>query len=80
VTTPEQRNTWAEQIRSSLARAEQNALALQTRMLTGPQKRELERVRSFIRQARTAERSHDYVTARNFAERAQVLSDDLLSR
>jgi hypothetical protein len=78
--TPEERTTWADQIQSSLARAEQNASVLQARPLTGPQKRELERVRSFIRQAREAERAHDYITARNFARRAQVLSDDLLNR
>lgn len=80
LTTPAQRNTWAEQIASSLQKAEQNAAALQSRNLRGEPLRALGRVQSFIRQAREAERAHDYVTARTFAQRAQVLSEDLLKR
>jgi hypothetical protein len=80
VISPAQRSTWSEEIASSLQKAEQNAAALGSRNLNGSQKRELARIQSFIRQAREAERVHDFITARTLAQRAYVLSQDLVNR
>jgi hypothetical protein len=77
--SPEQRSTWSEEIEARLRQAEQNAASLRGRKLPAMQ-RDLERVQSFIRQARTAEQAHDYATARSYAERAEILSRDLMKR
>jgi hypothetical protein len=78
--TAEQRSSWSEEIEVTLRQAEQNAAALQGRSLPAARQRDLGRVQSFIRQARAAEKAHDYVTARSYAQRAEVLSRDLLNR
>jgi hypothetical protein len=80
LTTAEQRSTWSGEIEASLRHAEQNAATLRGRNLPAAQQRDLERVESFIRQARAAEQVHDYSAARSYARRAEILSRDLLKR
>jgi hypothetical protein len=80
VKTPEEKQAMLEQIKASVARAESNLSILRSRQLNGSDARELGRVNSFLRQARTAEQSSDLVTARQYAQRAELLSVDLLNR
>jgi hypothetical protein len=64
---------------SATARAENALLQVRNRKLTSDQQTTVNRVRTFIRQAREAKARGDLVNARNLAERADLLSRDLVS-
>jgi hypothetical protein len=74
----EQTREYTRIIDDSLNRAQRNIAILHTRQLTPEQMRGISRVETFIRQAREARAQNDLVTARNFAERADLLSQDLM--
>lgn len=78
--TPEERRDVIGRITASLGRAEGNLARLRGRQLNADSAREVARVESFIRQARAAMQSNDLMTAREYAQRAEVLSADLLER
>ena len=65
-------------IQSSLERAQQNIARLHQRSPTPEQLRGIAQVETFIRQAQDARRTNDFSNARSLAERADVLSQDLL--
>ncbi len=77
VLTPEQRQAYTEEIERNIANAQRAVTALEGRRLTGEQSTYLARVRTFIDQA-TEARKGDLFRARNLAERASVLAEDLL--
>lgn len=76
--TAEERHEYSRQIQASIERAERNIATLYTRRLTPEQTRGISRIESFLRQARDARTANDLATARNLAERADLLSQDLL--
>ncbi|MBZ5701925.1 MAG: hypothetical protein LAN84_08755 [Acidobacteriia bacterium] len=67
-----------EQTRQSLGLAEQNLARARGRSFTSMQADLAEKVRGFIDQAREAGRETDWVRARNLAEKAQLLSEELV--
>jgi hypothetical protein len=77
ILTPEQRQAYTEEIDKNIANARRAVAALEGRRLTAEQASYLARVRAFIDQANEA-RKTDLFRARNLAERASVLADDLL--
>lgn len=77
VLTPEQRQAYTEEIERNIANAQKAVAALQGRRLNRDQATYLARVRAFIDQANEA-RNGDLFRARNLAERASVLAEDLL--
>ena len=80
VRTQQERREMMELVKGSITRAEANVAALRKRSLTSDNARELGRVDSFLRQARLYEEANDLVTARQYAQRAELLSHDLLNR
>jgi len=77
ILTPEQRRTYTEEIEKNISNAQRAVVAVQSRRLNHDQETYLARVRTFIEQANEA-RKADLFRARNLAERANVLADDLL--
>jgi hypothetical protein len=77
ILTPEQRQAYIDDIDTNIGRAQKTMDALQGRHLSRDQKIYLARVRAFVDQAREA-RKTDLFRAKNLAERASVLADDLL--
>ena len=77
ILTPEQRQAYIEDINTNIGRAQKTVDALRGRRLSRDQKVYLARVRAFVEQAREA-RKTDLFRAKNLAERASVLADDLL--
>lgn len=77
ILSPEQRQAFNEAIDRNLARAQRSVEVLQGRRLNREQRTNLARVRTFIQQA-TESRKVDLPRAKNLAERAGVLADDLL--
>ncbi len=77
VLTPEQRQAYIDAIDTNLGRAQKTVDSLQGRRLNRDQRTYLARVRAFIDQANEA-RKTDLFRAKNLAERASVLADDLL--
>jgi hypothetical protein len=77
VLTPEQTKTYSEEIERNIADAQRAVATVETRRLNGEQTTYLARVRAFIDQANEA-RKADLFRARNLAERARVLAEDLL--
>jgi hypothetical protein len=77
VLTPEQRQAYIDAIDRNLGRAQKTVDSLEGRRLNRDQKTYLARVRAFIDQANEA-RKTDLFRAKNLAERASVLADDLL--
>jgi hypothetical protein len=65
-------------IDAALYRARKNLAVLANRSLTAEQTKTLERVDILSRQAREARADNDLVNAKNLADRAEVLSQDLL--
>ena len=65
-------------IATSLDRAQQNITRLHARTPTPEQLRGIAQVEVFIRQAQDARRTNDFSNARSLAERADLLSQDLL--
>ena len=80
LTTPEERNAQLQHIEASLKAAERNVVAVQTRGIAPRVPDDLARVQSLIRHARAAQAAHDLPSARSFAQRAEILSADLLNR
>ena len=76
ILTPEQRQEYSEEIERNIGVAQKTVEALQGRRLSRDQAAYLARVRAFIEQARQA-RATDLIRARNLAERASVLAEDL---
>lgn len=77
ILTPEQRQAYVDDIDTNIGRAQKTVDALRGRRLSRDQKIYLARVRAFVEQAREA-RKTDLFRAKNLAERASVLADDLL--
>jgi hypothetical protein len=77
ILTPEQRQAYTEEIERNIADARKAVAALEGRRLNAEQATYLARVRAFIEQANEA-RKADLFRARNLAERARVLAEDLL--
>lgn len=65
-------------VQASLDRAQQNIARLHQRSPSPEQLRGIAQVEVFIRQAQDARRTNDLSNARSLAERADVLSQDLL--
>jgi hypothetical protein len=67
-----------KEIDSSLERAKNNVSMLQSRTPTAERQRGIARVETFIIQAQDARTANDLPMARSMAERADLLSRDLL--
>ncbi len=77
VLTDEQRHDYETHLQSALNSANKNLTSLNGRSLSSQQQTMRTQVESFMRQAQEASKS-DLVTARSLAERAALLSQDLL--
>lgn len=77
ILTPAQQAESNQSIDRCLGRAQRNLAALAGKKLTGGQTLSVERIKSFISQAVEA-RKTDLLLAKSLAERADVLSEDLL--
>ena len=77
VLTPEQTKAYNEEIERNISDARRAVAMVENRRLNGEQTTYLARVRAFIDQANEA-RKADLFRARNLAERARVLAEDLL--
>jgi hypothetical protein len=77
ILTPEQRQAYIEAIDTNIARAQRTLELLQGRRLDAEQKMTLDRIRAFLEQANET-RKTDLFRAKNLAERAGILADDLL--
>ena len=73
-----EREETIRRIDAALYRARKNLAVLANRSLTAEQTKNVERVDILSRQAREARAANDLVTAKNLADRAEVLSEDLL--
>jgi hypothetical protein len=76
ILTAQQRQAYNEAIERNIGIAKRTVDALQRRRLSRQQAAYLARIRAFIEQANQA-RATDLVRARNLAERASVLAEDL---
>lgn len=79
ILTPEQAREHTRRFEMAVERTQSALSIIQTKLLTADQKETVIRIRSFLAQAEQA-RSQDLVGAANLAERADLLSRDLLSR
>lgn len=77
ILTPEQRSEYNRLIDSNLGRAQRTVELLNARHLNSEQSTYRDRIKEFIQQAEEA-RKHDLVRAKNLAERAGLLADDLV--
>jgi len=77
ILTPQQQQDYNRTIDARLERARRNLGLLKTRTLTPEQQVTADRIQTFIRQAGEA-RKDDLAAARNLAERADLLADDLI--
>jgi hypothetical protein len=77
ILTPEQQQAYSDEIDNNIGKAQKTVDTLQGRRLSREQKTYLARVRAFIDQAKEA-RKTDLFRAKNLAERASVLAEDLL--
>ena len=76
--SPEDMSEAKQQTQDSLAVAERNLGSTKGRKLTPAQSDLVAKIRSFIEQAKGAVGSGDWARARTLAEKAQVLSEDLV--
>ncbi len=76
ILTAEQQQAYNDEIDRNISRAQRTVTTLNGRRLSGEQQTYLDRIRAFLQQASEARRS-DLFRARNLAERASVLADDL---
>ena len=76
ILTPEERETFNESIENSLSAAQRSLAVVLQRSPNPEQTDEVKRVRAFIRQAE-ATRKQDLPLAKNLAERAKLLAEDL---
>ena len=77
VLTPEQERQFNAAIDQNLARAQANLASIANRQLTKDQQGMVAQIQGFISQAQTTRR-HNLAAARSLAERADVLSKDLV--
>jgi len=77
--TSEEMRAAKEETQHSLDLAEKNLLMAQGRQLNAMQLDLVSKVRGFADNAREAMRSGDWVKAKNFSNKAQVLSEQLAS-
>jgi hypothetical protein len=77
--SPEDRAAHVKRIETSIKTAEQNLSTLQMRQ-PATRKEDLAHVQSLIRQARAAQTANDLPSAQSFAQRAEILSADLMAR
>jgi len=77
ILTQQQQKAYNDEIDRNIARARQTLAALAGHRLNEEQRTYLERIRAFLAQAEEARKS-DLFRARNLAERASLLADDLL--
>jgi len=77
ILSPEQKQAYTQEIDRNIADAQKAVSAVEGRRLSGEQATYLARVRAFIEQANEA-RKADLFRARNLAERAKVLAEDLV--
>jgi outer membrane biosynthesis protein TonB len=77
ILTPQQQKAYNEEIDRNTARAQRILAALGGRRLSAEQQTYLERIRAFLQQAEEA-RKTDLFRAKNLAERASLLAEDLL--
>lgn len=75
--SPDEQQKLSAAIDASVARANRNLAALSGRTLSSGQRETVNQIRSFLKQAENA-RSTDLQAARSLAERADLLSRDLL--
>jgi hypothetical protein len=68
-----------QKAQSKVAATEKNLLQAAGRQITAAQHDESEKIRSFLSQAQTAANASDWALASNLAEKAYVLSVDLLN-
>ncbi|HOL71195.1 MAG TPA: hypothetical protein PLA43_18115 [Bryobacteraceae bacterium] len=76
ILTPEQQQAYNDEIDRNIMRAQRTVAALDGRRLSGEQRTYLDRIRTFLQQASEARKS-DLFRARNLAERASLLAEDL---
>jgi hypothetical protein len=76
--TPDELAAAQRQIGESLRVAEKNLDRFRGRTFTPAQSEMAGKTRAFMRQAREAAREKDWIRARNLAEKAQLLSEELL--
>ncbi len=74
----EESATVQQQTAKNLSIAEKNLERARGRALSAPQSDLADKVRSFSGQAREAARAGDWVRARNLAQKAQLLSEELI--
>ncbi|MBL8211500.1 MAG: hypothetical protein JNK87_12340 [Bryobacterales bacterium] len=79
ILTPEQNRDYSKRIDSALDRARNAVQLIQAKSLNSAQKDTVSRIQSFIAQAEQA-RVQDLVSSLSLAERADILSKDLLER
>ncbi len=79
ILTPEQNRDYTKRIESALDRARNAVQLIQAKSLNSAQKDTVSRIQSFIAQAEQA-RMQDLVSSLSLAERADLLSKDLLER
>jgi hypothetical protein len=77
VLTPERQKAYNDEIDAHMARCQRTLAGLAGRRLNSEQQTYLDRIRAFLKQAEEARRT-DLFRARNLAERASLLADDLL--
>ena len=77
ILTPVQQQAYNEEIDRNINSAQRTVMALGSRRLNGEQQTYLDRIRAFIQQA-TEARKTDLFRAKNLAERASLLAEDLL--
>ncbi|MGC9969544.1 MAG: hypothetical protein ABSE56_03025 [Bryobacteraceae bacterium] len=77
ILTPQQQKAYNDEIDRNVSRAQRTLAALGGRRLNDEQQTYLERIRAFLKQADEARRT-DLFRAKNLAERASLLADDLL--
>jgi len=77
VLTAEKQKAYNDEIDSHISHAQRTLAALGSRRLNGEQQTYLDRIRAFLKQAEEA-RKIDLFRARNLAQRASLLADDLL--
>jgi hypothetical protein len=77
ILTQQQQRAYNEEIDRNIVRTQRTLSALAGHRLNEEQRTYLERIRAFLAQAEEARKS-DLFRARNLAERATLLADDLL--
>ena len=78
VSPTDQRN-YQRQINADVSVAEQNLSEVEKRPLGASQRDKMDQVRSFLKQADDASKAGDWARAQNLAQKARVLSVELLS-